>query len=531
MCVLGWAKGCPTGRFVVATQRFPGDQPVPNYPVPSTSASFEPAVEAFRRLLAHLATPTTAAADHATVERVIDTEGTELMRLLFQGWLDQRASAEPRRNVAGQDGVLRTHHRSSAREIECLFGTAVVRRDRVGSPGVRALAPLDATLNLPDDRFTLGVRERVATEAARGSFEAAVDVMDETTGAAVAKRQAEELVRSAAVDFDAFYEEKVRSDVAGTSPCDLLVLTVDGKGVVMRPDGLREGTRKKATRGTHKLAGRLSKGEKRNRKRMATVAAVYDLPPVPRSVSDVLGELARKPSVPRPRARRKRVWASLEKMPRDVIVAAFAEAEQRDPAHKRRWVALVDGNATQIREIRRAARCAGVEVTPVLDFIHVTEYLWDAAWEFYKEGDPRAESWVRKYQGEVLRGRASLVAAAIRRAATARRLERRTSTDAAATYLLGHRDMLRYDLYLRDGLPIGTGVIEGTCRHLVKDRMDITGARWGLAGAEAILRLRSLAASGDLAAYWEFHREREFERNHASHYADAEETWLWRAAA
>lgn len=502
-----------------------------NYPVLSPSASFEPAVEAFGRLLAHLGEPGTASADHATVEGAIHTEGTELMRLLFQGWLDQRSAAEPRREVAGQDGVLRTHHRHASRALECLFGTVSVRRDRVGAPGAPALAPLDASLNLPEDRFTMGVRERVVAEAVRGSFDAAVVAVGATTGAAVAKRQAEELVQAAAVDFDAFYEETTLAEPPGAGTRDLLVLTADGKGVVVRADGLREGTRKKAAVGSHKLVGRLSKGEKRNRKRMATVAAVYDLPVVPRSAGDVLGELAGTATAMRPRARRKRVWASLVKEPREVIAEVFAEAEQRDPAHDRRWVALVDGNATQIREIRQAAKRAGVEVTLVLDFIHVTEYLWAAAWDLFEEGDRAAETWVRERQRHVLAGRASTVAAAMRRSATCRKLTKRANVDKAASYLLAHADMLQYDQHLSAGLPIATGVIEGACRHLVKDRMDITGARWGLAGAEAILRLRSLAASGDLQVYWEFHREREFERNHASHYADAEESWLWRRAA
>ena len=501
------------------------------YPVSACSSFFEPAVEALGRLLVKLSSPAVASADHASVERTLDTDGTELMRLVYQGWLDQRAAAEEVRDVVGQDGVARTHHRSAERRFECLFGGVSVERDRVGARFASALAPLDATLNLPADRFSFGVRERVCEEAVRGSFDATVDVVESTTGASVAKRQAEELVRAAAVDFDAFYAETSVPAVDVAAATDLVVLTADGKGVVMRPEGLRAATRTKAANSRHKLAGRLSKGEKRNRKRMATVASVYELPAVERLPDDVLGELDGDARTARPRAQRKRVWASLVKEPREVIRDAFAEADQRDPTHARRWVALVDGNATQIREIQRAARQAEVTVTLVLDFIHVTEYLWTAAWDLFDEGNPQAERWVRKYLGQILRGKASLVAAAIRRAATMRRLERRKGIDAAAAYLLGHVEMLRYDAFLRDGLPIATGVIEGACRHLVKDRMDITGARWGLEGAEAILRLRSLHASGDLPAYWAFHREREFVRNHTSHYADAEETWLWRGAA
>jgi len=73
--------------------------------------------------------------------------------------------------------------------------------------------------------------------------------------------------------------------------------------------------------------------------------------------------------------------------------------------------------------------------------------------------------------------------------------------------------------YLKAGLPIATGVIEGACRHLIKDQMDLTGARWNLKGAESVLRLRLLRNSGDLEEYWHFHIEREIERNHVARYA------------
>jgi hypothetical protein len=498
--------------------------------MPPYPAAFEPAVAAFGQLVAALQSEEHRHADHASAERFIDACGREALRLAFQGWLDVRVAEEPRRDVVGSDGVARTHHRRAERDIESVFGTVNASRDRVGARGAESLAPMDAVLNLAADRFTFGVRARVATEALRGSFDAAVSAVGQTTGAAVAKRQAEELVRATAVDFDAFYEETMQQETP-CDPSDLLVLSFDGKGVVMRSEGLREGTRQAAAKGAHKLATRLSKGEKKNRKRMATVAAVYDIPAVPRAADDVVGELDRAAATPRPRARRKRVWASLEKTPRDVIAQGFAEAGERDPARRRRWIALVDGNATQIREIRQAAKRVGVEVTLVLDFIHVTEYLWAAAWDLFEEGDRAAETWVRERQRQVLEGRASTVAAAMRRSATCRKLTTRANIDKAAGYLLAHTDMLRYDQYLSAGLPIATGVIEGACRHLVKDRMDITGARWGLAGAEAILRLRSLHSSGDLERYWDFHRAREFERNHASRYDEAEESWLQRRAA
>ena len=164
-------------------------------------------------------------------------------------------------------------------------------------------------------------------------------------------------------------------------------------------------------------------------------------------------------------------------------------------------------------------------MTLVVDLIHVLEYLWRAAWSFFEPGDEAAESWVHARALEVLRGRAPHVAAGIRRSATKRHLppEKRKGADRCADYLLAKKAWLRYDEALTLGLPIATGVIEGACRHLVKDRMDITGARWGLAGAEAILRLRALRSSGDFDTYWSYHLHEEHARIHAPHYTEAED--------
>jgi hypothetical protein len=157
-------------------------------------------------------------------------------------------------------------------------------------------------------------------------------------------------------------------------------------------------------------------------------------------------------------------------------------------------------------------------VTLILDLFHVLEYLWAAAFAVHAEGSAEAALWVRTQLLALLRGRASQVAAAMRRSATMRALtaSKRAAVDKCADYLLKYRDMLRYDQYLAAGYPIGTGVIEGACRYLVKDRMERTGARWTLDGAEAVLRLRALWTNGDFEEYWTFHLDREYERNHAS---------------
>jgi len=487
-----------------------------------TQDEFTSARAHLETLIAQLGSDEATTMTHAALEELVTREGRELQRRLAQGHFDLRAAREAARSsLLGADNVERTHRRQRSRPLVTVFGKVTALRWTYGARGHSGLSPLDAALNLPEELYSHGLRHLAAVEAARGSFDQAVLAIARATGVCLPKRQLEQLAARAAVDFDAFYDGAVAEPA---QPGDLLVLTLDNKGIVMRHEHLRPATQQKADASQHKLPRRLSKGEKRNRKRMATVAAVYDQLPYVRVPADIFAELrpVRDAATPRPRAKNKRVWARVDKSAEEVTAEVFAEAQRRDPQHQRRWVALVDGDRHQIARVRAAARRQGVEVTLVVDFIHVLEYLWKAAWCFFDEGDRAADAWVAERARWILEGRSGAVAGGIRRGATRRGLaaSARTGVDECASYLISKRRMLRYDDYLRAGLPIATGVIEGACRHLVNDRMDITGARWSVGGAEAVLRLRSLRSSGDFDAYWNFHLEAEHRRHHVSRYAD-----------
>ncbi len=481
---------------------------------------FAPSREGFDRLIGDLQSEGALALTHSELENQLWSEGMALLRQLFQDHLDLRSVREVRHaSLCGQDGVSRTHRRPSSRNLETVFGSVTVSRLEYRAPGHDSLHPLDAALNLSDNLFSHGVSRRIAESAAQGAYETAIETLAATSGASVAKRQAETLAIKAAVDFDAFYAQRAAPPTGRES---ILVLTVDGKGIVMRQEDLREGTRKSAQKGSRKLKHRLAKGEKPNRKRMSTVAGVYTIGKFIRTPADIVDDLRReKKAVNRPRPHHKRVWASVVKSPEEVIREAFAEAHSRDPHRQKTWVAVVDGNATQLEILQRLAKEFDVQLTIVLDIIHVIEYLWKAAHAFLPDGTPDAEDWVTQRLEKVLSGSASHVAAGMRRSATCQGFspERRAPIDKCADYLLNHVAFLHYDEYLASGIPIASGVIEGACRHLIKDRMDITGARWRLNGAEAVLRLRALCSSGDFDAYWRFHEVQEAKRNHAAIFA------------
>jgi dsRNA-specific ribonuclease len=488
--------------------------------------------ERYDAIKRYLQSPAAKAMKQSDLERELRQHGHELMRQLLQNYLDTRGPGDAVGPVRDAEGSERTERRVQSRGLETVFGTVEVQRLGYAAEGRDSLHPLDAALNLPRELYSLEVRRQVAKEAARSSFDEVVQKMQEYTAAEVPKRQVEELVQRAAVDFDPFYQ--ARHEEAGRlpSPGSVLVLTVDGKGVAMNKKDLREATRRAADKQRRKLFSRRTKGEKKNSKRMATVAAVYTIQPFVRTAEEFLSmlmrrdedEVAKQRAQARPRPQAKRVWASLKKEPFEVVDEAVLEAEDRDPGHAKTWVALVDGAEAQLDLVDDISPLYDVPVTVILDIIHPAERVWKASLAFYKDDDPRRECWVWDRMKQILEGQASRAAAAMRSAATQRGLsaEKREPVDCCADYLLKYADYMHYDAYLAAGLPIASGVIEGACRHLVRDRMELTGARWRLAGAEAVLRLRALYASGDFDAYWAFHEAQEYERNHASRYAGHE---------
>lgn len=496
------------------------DEPELSAPAEGVSA-FERSDQLYHGLVGFLRADQAGSLTHEELEVRLATAGRDLTRQLLQDHLDLRAAREVRVGaLIDADGFAHNavepgHHRP----LETVFGEVTVTRLAYRAKGAANLHLADALLNLPPQRHSHGLRELCAIEATRGSYEEARSAIGRQCGVTLGKRQVEQLVRRAAVDVIAFYQGSLRPVAAVTDP---LVISADGKGIVMRPDALRPATRKAAAAATHKLKTRLSKGEKRDRKRMAELAVVYDIAPVARTPADIFARREQAPRAPAPVARAKWLTASVVDNARSVIAAAFDEAQRRDPRHLRPWVALVDGAVHQIDVIRAEAKARGVTVHVLCDFVHVLEYLWSAAWAFFDEGDPAAEAWVAAKAISVLEGNAGIVAAAIRRKATTLRLDkqRRTRADDCAAYLKRKKPYLDYPTALTAGWPIATGVIEGACRHIVRDRFDITGARWSLEGAEAMLKLRAVRTNGDWTAYWQYHLAQEKKRVHNSRYAD-----------
>ena len=489
---------------------------------------FADADEQYASMKARLVSAEWCDLDHGELERRAKPEVDELMRRLLQDHYTLRGRAKPVEPVVGDDGVERTHVREeTGRRVKTIFGPVRAERTAYCGRELSALHPTDADLNLPSGMYSHEVKRQVVLGAVQDSFDETVNLMGRTTSASVKKRQAEELVQSASVDFDEFYEQRdfKPETVEETGP--VLVLSFDQKGIVLKREDLRDATRKVAEEKARKLETRHCKGEPHGRKRMSTVATVYTSKPHVRTPLDVIKGLRRirdATAKPKPPPELKRVWASLEDSPLDVIKAGFKEALKRDPDRTKKWYVAIDGDEDLETWVNSAAKEFGVEVTIVLDVIHALQYLWKAGEAFHKEGTTELEGWVLERLESILEGKVSDVAAGMRRSATLRALEpeARKPVDKCADYFLRRTHLMRYHEYLAAGGPISSGAIEGTCRHLICDRFDITGAVWGLRGAEAVLRLRAIKCSGDFDEYWRFHEDHERQRNHNSRYADGQ---------
>jgi hypothetical protein len=413
------------------------------------------------------------------------------------------------------------------------LGAVVVRRIgyRSGIRGVPSLFPRDAVLNLPPCGYSWGLQRLAEMFCRAVSYEQAHEFVLAAAGVSIGKRQLEQITVAAAADAERFYRDRVRDQGApagaGEEEGSLrpLAISADGKGVAMLPEarGRRARAPEQKVRTFEKRAGT---GEKKGCKRMAETGAVFDVAVpdgparTPEQVMRPEGGTGGKP----PRAENR--WYACDiTAGRDVTIGKiFAEAERRDPGHARTWIALVDGDNYQLGLIQAAAAARGITLAIVIDFIHVLEYLWKAAWCFHPPRDPAMEDWVTAQALDILHGRTADVIARIARL-TEEHPPRPGSEHAkiirkTLSYLRNKQAFMDYPRALANGWPIATGVIEGACRHLVQDRMGITGARWSLPGAQAMLWLRAINASGDTSAYWDWHITREHQRNHLSRYQD-----------
>lgn len=460
--------------------------------------------EAFQELERFLSDAAEAHLGLSELERGSERRSRELVRLSLQAHVDSRGDGDVGDAivVSGPDGPVRlAYKRLHTRSILTLFGEIRVTRMGYGAPGHKALHPLDAELCLPERIYSYECQRRLIRGAICGPFDEAITLVCEMTGLIVPKRSAEQIVRDAAADFDVFYAARAQAEVKPARG-EILVGAIDCKGIPMvKPERALRVVRR-------------GKGEKANKKRMAAVGAVYTIDQFPRTADEVIDEVMReKAAKRRPRPVHKRVRAELLVGKVALFLWLADEVIRRNPAGTKPLVFLSDGE----RALHdRQGEYLPDDVICILDLFHVMERLWKAAWCFFDEATQKREAheWVEEHLRMLLEGKVRYVISGLRQMMTKRDLKgtRRKTIRDVTGYFDRNRARMKYDEYLAAGHPIGSGVAEGACRHLVKDRLERAGMRWVPSGAQAMLDLRSTYLNGEWETFWAYHVEQEDDR-------------------
>jgi hypothetical protein len=454
----------------------------------------------FQSLLTYVTGPDARSQTAYTVEltlfRRLLALGAALLRLFFV----TRAAVRPAEPVTAPDGTRLIYHDQRPTTYDSVFGKVRFWRHCFTAPEQHGSCPLDAELSLPARCYSDLLREWAAYGTADESYRESQTVLARILGLSLRVHALERGVTETGADVSSFYEQPTDPSAAASSGT-ILVVQADGKGVPMVQPPAQT------------LPVRLGKGQKRGTKKEAVVTGLYTIAPYPRTPQEVVAALLPEAGGPEPAARPRPEGKELRATLAGKAVAMRRLAQrvaQREGPHIQQRVALTDG--AQALQQQLVAHFPGYIL--VLDIIHAVEYLWDTANALLGETHPQRVAWVRAYLEPLLAGQIDAVVTALEaeahdpaHTATQRQAVRRT-----IGYYQRNRPSMRYDEYLARGWPIGTGVIEGACRHLVKDRMEQSGMRWTKAGAQAVLDLRAVRLNDHWDRYWQFHRQQHHHR-------------------
>lgn len=425
--------------------------------------------------------------------------GQQLMQLFFT----VRETTEERQPACEVDGVVYPYRGQRKRQYVSLFGEVTVERAYYWSKGEGSQFPLDEALSLPERSFSDLVQERVSEMTVMMTYEEATGFFSKWMGWDLPKRSSEQINGDHAEAVATYYEVKERSDMPPNDT--ILVVSADGKGIPMTR---QDSPPPEARRG---------RGDKKTAKKEATVTALYTIEPYKRSADDIIralvpDERAEPASLAaRPKPSHKQVFGTL-----DGQQVAFEQLVQqvamRDTDGIHHYVALTDGN----RGLKNRVQEDLPHFTLIVDIIHVTEYLWHAANVLLGETHPMREVWMQDALRCVLADDLDHLLNHLKYQLTGLVKHKQTTLQKVIRYLNNNRDAMHYHDYLAQGYPIGTGVIEGACRHLVKDRFERAGMRWSLDGAQVMLDLRAVYLNGDWDDFQRFRRQQAHQKRYGS---------------
>ena len=437
--------------------------------------------------------------DAYTVEATLFRESRKVLLPLLGAYFAQKNKGDVGKAVQVQsdDGAVLGKERIKPRQYLSSFGELNLERWYYHEDHFPGVIPLDEDVNMPVRTCSYFVQDILMRQMGTMTYDETVGLMERFFGLKIAHHTVQEIAQETYGDADKYYRSLENVD---QQEKDIVVAAIDGKGVPMVKDAPAE----------HIV--RLGKGEKQNQKKEAMVTAIYSIDPYPRTAKDIVSELRDKDhATKRPRPYNKHVRATLEGKA-DAINWAAEEVKRRDPENRKHHVCVMDGSVG----LWTIALVALKGFTFILDLFHALEYLWKAAYVFHKEGSKEAQNFVTDRLTLLLEGKVGYVIGGLRQMLSKHKKKLSKNQKKILSTTIGYyernREWMQYNQYIAAGLPIGSGAVEGACRHLVKDRMEGSGMRWKVNGAEAVLKLRAVLLNGDWDTFWNYHMQQESQR-------------------
>lgn len=476
-----------------------------NYNVPEMKASIRAEFEAMMQFV------TSEEAQTATADQIerglfqlLLNLGVQLLFLFFQ----MRSQTSSRTAIIVEEQEI-PYNSEQKRVYYSIFGKVSIWRPYFYASGAGGHTPLDAELSLGADRYSDLLRETLEYLGVYVPYNKAVDIFKRLLKSGISTRVEQKFVADDAEDVLDYYEQKPAPEAANEA--EILVIQADGKGV---PIILEQSTPEPV---------RMGKGQKRGRKKEAIVTTVYTIAAHLRKPEDVVKSFFQqnqndeKSKISPPKPQNKHIWATLDGK-KTALARLGQQVASRRGAHIQHKVALADG----CKALQERIKEQFPEFALILDFVHANEYLWKVANSLLGEGSEHREKWVRKQTKLMLSGKTKQViddfrVRAKKKTCTKKQIE---TLEKTANYFERNLKYMHYDTYLANGWPIASGVIEGACRHFVKDRFELSGMRWEQCGAENLLRLRTVAENGDWDNYQLFRRQQRHQRLYSSPFPD-----------
>lgn len=432
------------------------------------------------------------------VERRLLSLVMEVGRAALEEFVAEKGTGYQGKEIMDAQGNRCPYVRDRSCSYRSIFGMVTIGRAYYYTPGSPGVFPLDGELNMPDRGYSYVVQEFSSRLAVTMSYEDAQEILSSFFPVKVPIRSLERIVGDLCDEVDKFYEEKAPPEVCPDAA--VTVATVDKKGIVIRkPNGEQAGSQAPP-----------KNPEKPGKKKMATVISTYVTRRHVRTADDMLRDVSddgRSDSKPKPQ--NKLTWGSLTEGPEETVARLKKSVDQRLPKGNE-LVCVLDGE----RSLWTLVYVYFPSAFFVLDIFHVLEHLGKAALCFYDEGTPQAREFVTERLRMLLLGKAGRMIGGLKQMLSKHKLSgaKKHCLEQVIGYLERNRKHMRYEICLARGYPIGSGVIEGACRNLINDRLELTGMSWTVQGAESMMRLRAVHINKDWDAFWTYRRQSERRR-------------------